>query len=48
MYHYKRTHDLKKKDIEEEPGADLGLDQPRRMLSVGGGIEPKDASFVRL
>ena len=44
-----RTRDLKKHDrTEEKPGADQGLDQPQRMLSVGGRIEPKGTSFVRL
>ena len=37
VYHYKKTHDLKRKDhIEGKLGADLGLDQFRIMLSVGG------------
>ena len=41
--------------ISEEKGPyrgktrrDWGLDQPRRMLSAGGRIEPKGTSFVRL
>ena len=42
-----RTTCRKRTTREEKPGADLGLDQPRRMLSVGGRIEHKGTSFVR-
>ena len=39
---------LEEKDhIEEKTGADWGLDQPRKMLSVGGGeLSPKALFFV--
>ena len=33
--------------MKEKLGTDSGFDQPRRMLSAGGRIEPKETSFAR-
>ena len=47
VYHCKRTHDLMRKShIEKKTGADEGRDQPRKIFSVAGWIEPKGTSFA--
>ena len=33
--------------MKEKPGADYGLDQPRRVFLAGGRIDPRGTSLVR-